>query len=257
MRPSSDRSQQQDRLLTPKRAAELLCVTGQTVKKYIYAGRLRSVTTPGGHHRVREADVRALLKPSEFADGRSVTDPNLEVVRSLVRIIEELHDTFQPGHGERVAEHARSLARQLGMSHEDQKQVWLGALLHDVGKLRLDPQLLRKEGRLTRAEFRQVKQHPVYGGEILGDTRELQGLTEMIRHHHERQDGKGYPDGLGGDEIPIAAKIIAIAEAYDSMCSQAAYREPLSPQQAVAEVVAGSGSFYDERLAGNFAEMVS
>ena len=143
------------------------------------------------------------------------------------------------------------------MAPEEQEQVWLGGLLHDVGKLRLDPEVLRKEGRLTRAEFSQVKQHPAYGGEILGDVRELHGLSEMVRHHHERPDGKGYPDGLEADEIPLAAKIIAIAEAYDSMCSHAAYREPLPREQALDEVLAGRGTFYDERLTDAFVETLS
>jgi len=245
-------------LLTPKQAAEILCVTAQTVKKYIYSGRLPSVKTAGGHQRVRESEVRALLQPSEFSEEELELHPYLEVIRSLVGLVEELHDTFEPGHGERVAARARSLAKQLGMSPEEQEEVWIGGLLHDVGKLRLDRQVLRKDGKLTRAEFSHVKQHPDFGGEILGDIHEWgESLSEMVRHHHERPDGKGYPDGLGGDDIPLAAKIITIAEAYDSMRSQAAYREALSHEQAIEEVLAGRGTFYDERLADTFVESMS
>jgi len=254
MQERSSRRNNADKLLTPKQAAEALCVTAQTVKKYIYSGRLPSVKTPGGHHRVRESDVRALLQPSEFTQEEERLDlhPHLEIIRSLVGIIEELRDTFEPGHGERVARRARSLAANLGLSSEEQEQIWIGGLLHDVGKLRLDPDVLRKEGRLTRSERSHVKQHSIYGGEILGDVRQLQGLSDMVRHHHERLDGNGYPDGLEGDEIPLAAQIIAIAEAYDSMLSRAAYREPLPTDDAVEEVLSGRGTFYDERLTDAF-----
>ena len=243
-------------MLTPKRAAELLCVTAQTVKKYIYSGRLPSVTTPGGHHRIRESDVRALLKPSDFTSAAQAANPYLDLIRSLVRVIEELHDSFKPGHGERVAGHARALARRLGLPQEEQDQVWLGGLLHDVGKLHLDPRLLRKEGALTPGERDEIQQHPLYGSQLLGDIQGLEGAAVMVRHHHERQDGTGYPDGLAGEAIPLPAKIISLAEAYDSMCSQAPYRAALSPRQAVAEVLAGSGTFFDERLTADFVEML-
>jgi excisionase family DNA binding protein len=251
----------EDRLISPKRAAEILAVTQQTVKKYIYDGRLPSATTPGGHHRVRESDVRALLKPSQPDVRREGTDavraPLLEVVRCLVAVIEQLCDTFEPGHGQRVADRARAVARQMGMSQQDQGQVWLAGLLHDVGKLMVDPQLLRKAGRLTVDEFRKVQQHPVHSGEILGNMRELAELTRMVRHHHERVDGRGYPDGLCGDEIPAAARIIGIAEAYDSMTSRAAYREALSPGDAMGHVLAGAGTVYDRDLVASFVRTVN
>lgn len=247
-----------EKLLNPKKAAELLAVTPQTIKKYIYTGKLKSVTTPGGHHRVRESDVLALLTPSQpSAEPGPPADSHLEIIGALVSIIEDLHDTFERGHGRRVASTARRLAENLGMSHEEQDEIWLAGLLHDVGKLMIAPRVLRKAGRLTEGELDQVRQHPLYGEQILGDVRQLQRLTDMVVQHHERHDGNGYPQGLEGGQISAGAKIIAIAEAYDSMTSEAAYRSALPPERALAEVVAGAGTVYDPQVVASFVPMVS
>jgi len=253
-----------DKLITPKQAAGILAVTPQTVKKYIYSGRLPSSVTPGGHHRVRESAVRALLTPSCPADETAAPEipangqnPHLGIMRSLVLVIEQLFDTFEPGHGMRVANHARALARKLGLGHEEQEKTWLAGLLHDVGKLMVDHDLLRKEGRLTDQELIEVRQHSVHGGRILGDVGERREVAAAVRHHHERHDGSGYPDGLAGEDIPTAARIIGIAEAYDSMRSDAAYREAMPHDTALAEVVSGAGTAHDPLLVAGFVQTVN
>jgi PAS domain S-box-containing protein len=181
----------------------------------------------------------------------------MAAVDALVRALEQLCDTFEPGHGARVADLARALAERLGLDAEERERVWLGGLLHDVGKLMLSPELLRKPGALTPTEFEEVKRHPLHGGEILGAAEGLREITEMVLHHHERIDGNGYPDGLEGDDIPLAAQIIAIAEAYDSMCSNATYRAELPREQALEELLGGIGTFFDERLVRRFAESLN
>jgi len=256
MQNSRTQSQDEDRLLTPKQAGELLRVAPGTVKNYIYRGQLRSVLTPGGHHRVRESDVRALLQPSAVGSPPGTREPYLELIRSLIRVVEEMHDTFQAGHGERVADRARLLAQRLKLGRREQKRVWLAGLLHDVGKLWVDPRVLRKEGRLTRRERQLIQQHPVHGSELVGAIEGMEELALLIRHHHEREDGSGYPDGLAGADIPTEAKIVAVAETYESMCSPAVFRAAFSPQEAVAKMQAGGCTFYDERLTTDFLSLL-
>jgi excisionase family DNA binding protein len=272
---------EQGDLLTIRQVADVFQVTPQTVKKYIYEGRLPSVRTPGGHHRIRRSDVEgflrgglasAILEPSVSREGlvevvralvrlmnsrpreKAVRDALSGVVGSLVRIIEELYDTFEPGHGERVAGYAGRLAGELGMPDGEGERLRLAALLHDVGKLMLDRRVLKKRGRLTPSEYGQVKLHPVYGEEILSGGRELTELSKMIRHHHERRDGSGYPDGLSGADIPMPAQILSIAESYDSMRSRSAYREGMTHVRAADELLTHAGTLYNEELVTRFLE---
>jgi len=206
---------------------------------------------------IRIGPAHLFGRPTETALVPRNGHPTVAAVDALVQALEQLCDTFEPGHGARVADLARALAERLGLNAEERERIWLGGLLHDVGKLMLSPELLQKPGALTPTEFEEVKRHPLHGGEILGAAEELQDITEMVLHHHERIDGTGYPDGLEGDDIPLAAQIIAIAEAYDSMCSKAAYRAELPREQALEELLGGVGTFFDERLVRRFAESLN
>ena len=144
-------------------------------------------------------------------------------VRSLVSSL-DAKDRYTRGHSERVALVARRLGKQLNLPEEELRQIYLSGLLHDIGKIGVDDQILRKPSNLTPEEFEQVKKHPMIGYEILVGLKNLQTVIPGVRHHHESWNGKGYPDGLKGEEIPLMARILAVADSYDAMGSDRPYR---------------------------------
>jgi putative nucleotidyltransferase with HDIG domain len=148
----------------------------------------------------------------------------------------EASDSYTFGHCERVAQHALAVARALGLDETAQTTIRLGAYLHDLGKVRVPHEILNKPGPLTREEFEVVQMHPVWGMELLAAVEFPWDLKPIIRWHHERHDGTGYPDRLRGDEIPIAAQIVGIVDVYDALTSARPYRPALSRQAALAEI---------------------
>jgi HD-GYP domain-containing protein (c-di-GMP phosphodiesterase class II)/CHASE2 domain-containing sensor protein len=164
-------------------------------------------------------------------------------------------DPYTRGHSERVAYYAVFLARATGLSEQAVEAVELGALLHDLGKIGMDEELLRGKQGLTEREWALVRQHPVTGSEIVAGLEELSFLVPAVRHHHERYDGAGYPDGLEGEEIPLLARVMAIADAFDAMTFERSYRAaPLSFGEACAELSNGAGTQFDPELALLFVE---
>jgi putative nucleotidyltransferase with HDIG domain len=148
----------------------------------------------------------------------------------------ESADTYTFGHCERVARHAVAVARALGMDEDALTTVRLGAYLHDLGKVRVPHELLRKPGPLTRDEFETVQMHPMWGIELLAKVEFPWDLKPIIRWHHERYDGTGYPDGLRGEEIPLSAQIVGIADVYDALTSSRPYRKAMTGAAAMAEI---------------------
>jgi len=159
----------------------------------------------------------------------------LAVVRAWGQSIES-SDSYTFGHCERVARNAVAMARVLGLDDQDETAVLLGAYVHDVGQLRIPHELLRKPGPLTREERELVQMHPIWGIELLADVEFPWDLKPVIRWHHERYDGTGYPDRLKGDEIPLAAQIVGILDVYDALTTARAYQPARTADQAVAEL---------------------
>jgi HD-GYP domain-containing protein (c-di-GMP phosphodiesterase class II) len=168
-------------------------------------------------------------------------------VRSLVSSL-DAKDRYTRGHSERVALVARRLGKQLNLPEEDLRQIYLSGLLHDIGKIGVDDQILRKPSNLTPEEFEQVKKHPMIGYEILVGVKNLQTVIPGVRHHHESWNGKGYPDGLKGEEIPLMARILAVADSYDAMGSDRPYRAgmPLDVLESIFR--RGADSQWDTRV---------
>ncbi len=167
-----------------------------------------------------------------------------QTVGALVNAI-DAKDKYTNGHSHRVAMYSERIAREAGKSDEFCEELHFTALLHDVGKIGIDDSIINKEGRLTRSEYDAIKQHPAMGSQILSSIEQTPYLTTGANYHHERYDGKGYPLGLKGEEIPEMARIIAVADAYDAMTSKRSYREPL-PQSAVrAELIKERGKQFD------------
>jgi putative nucleotidyltransferase with HDIG domain len=178
----------------------------------------------------------------------------LAVVREWGESIESSdRDTY--GHCERVARHAVALARVLGLDEQEETTILLGAYLHDVGKVRVPHELLSKPGPLTREELGVVQLHPIWGMELLADVEFPWDLKPIIRWHHEKYDGTGYPDRLRGDEIPLSAQIVGIAEVFDALTTPRAKNARLSPEQAVARMTE-CRSWWSERVFTAFLKVV-
>ncbi|HEY5219613.1 MAG TPA: HD-GYP domain-containing protein, partial [Gemmatimonadaceae bacterium] len=186
-------------------------------------------------------------------DGKvaALQETFLAVVREWGRSIES-SDSYTFGHCERVADNAVAVARALGLGAQEQLTIRLGAYLHDLGKVRVPHEVLNKAGPLTNQEFDLVKMHPVWGLELLADVEFPWPIKPIIRSHHEKYDGTGYPDGLRGDHVPLSAQIVGVADVYDALTTTRAYRGAMSADDALSEIARCRGwwseSVYDAAL---------
>jgi putative nucleotidyltransferase with HDIG domain len=169
----------------------------------------------------------------------------LDVVRDWGQSIES-SDSYTFGHCERVAENAVAVAAALGLDESEQKTIRLGAYLHDVGKVNVPHEILNKPGPLTHDEFEVIQMHPVWGVELLANVEFPWDIKPIIRWHHEKYDGTGYPDRLAGDEIPLGAQIVGIVDVYDALTTTRAYRPALPHHTALAEMVRMRASWSDQ-----------
>jgi putative nucleotidyltransferase with HDIG domain len=177
-----------------------------------------------------------------------------QTIQSLANAIDKM-DRYTAGHSERVARYAVALARWLGLSPEQIEIVRHSALMHDIGKIGCVMNL-NKPGKLTQEEYETFKRHPAYGREILDPIKFLQPVIPGVHLHHERWDGRGYPLGLAGQEIPLIARIIAVADTYDAMTSDRAYRRALPHEVTVNEIDRCSRTQFDPDIAGTFTERI-
>ena len=171
-----------------------------------------------------------------------------QTATALVNAI-DAKDTYSHGHSMRVAEYSRKIAEMSGKDEEECYKIYYAALLHDVGKIGIQNAILNKKGKLTGEEYDIIKTHPVMGNQILSSISEYPYLSIGAHYHHERYDGKGYPEGLKGDDIPEIARIISVADAYDAMSSNRSYREAIPQQLVREEIVKGAGTQFDPTFA--------
>ena len=174
------------------------------------------------------------------------------MLASIARALEQRDQTL--GHGARVAALAEPVAMQLGWDSERIRSLRFAAPLHDVGKVKVRPQLLGKPGPLTLEEVAEIRSHPAAGAELVLPLRRFHDALPYVLFHHERWDGDGYPAGLSGRRIPVEARIVAIADAFDAMISPRPYRRALSHERALAEVEDGAGTQFDPVAAQLFVE---
>jgi putative nucleotidyltransferase with HDIG domain len=161
------------------------------------------------------------------------------------------------GHSERVAEISLLIAKEMGLSEEEQKKIHIGAHLHDIGKIGIPDAVLNKTGKLTAVEFAQIQQHPVIGDEIISKIKVFHEVKDIVRFHHERFDGKGYPDGLRGEKIPLKARIVAVADSLDAMTSFRPYRVAYKFEAAFAEIDRCRGRQFDPVVVDVLIQMQS
>lgn len=188
--------------------------------------------------------VGSLLKIKSLHDQLDEVEA---VILGLTRIM-EAKDKYTEAHTLRVAAHAVSIGEELGMSEEDRRLLHRAALLHDIGKIGISELILNKPGQLTPEEQRLIRQQSDISASICAPMRSTPQILPIIRHIHERVDGEGYPDHLIGDQIPLGARIIAVADAYDAMTSQRPYRPALSPAKARIQLKHGAGQQWDARI---------
>jgi putative nucleotidyltransferase with HDIG domain len=176
-------------------------------------------------------------------------------LRSLIQIL-EAKDPYTRGHTERVASYSMALANRLQMGPDDMRRILFGSLLHDIGKMGLRDDIINKPGPLTPEEWVQMKLHPVVGAQIVEKMEFLTGAIDIVRHHHESWDGKGYPDGLAGENIPLRARIVTVADSFDAMTTDRPYRRALSVAEAVRRLEESAGVQFDPQLARVFVQYV-
>ena len=200
---------------------------GVSKERALASGADDFLTVPVDRHELR-ARVRSLLRLNQYHHDLEERE---SVILSLSGVL-EAKDPYTNGHSSRVGEMSVQLAREMGLGLDFAASLKTGGLLHDIGKVAVPERILHKPGRLTDEEYEIVKAHPVTGWEICKDLRSAHPYLPVIRHHHERYDGGGYPDGLAGDAIPLGARIMGIADVYDALTSERPYRAGMSPEKA-------------------------
>jgi HD-GYP domain-containing protein (c-di-GMP phosphodiesterase class II) len=179
----------------------------------------------------------------------------LDYIKSIAAAL-DARDAYTHGHSRRVAEFSIGIGKELGLSEGELEFLELSATIHDIGKIGIGESVLNKTGKLTDEEFSIIKSHVVKGSKILEPMSRLRALMPGVRHHHERYDGKGYPDGLKGNEIHLVARIISVADTYDAMTSSRVYRKGLPKEVAFKEIEKGAGTQFDPKLALAFVEFM-
>ena len=168
----------------------------------------------------------------------------LTMACTLVSLV-DLRDSYTGGHSTRVADYSRRMALELQLSDRDTETVIMAASLHDIGKIGVPEAVLRKPGKLTEEEFEAIKKHPEFGWMVLRGVEGFEEISLLLLHHHERLDGRGYPGGLRGEEIPFGARIITVADSFDAMTTNRPYRKAGSPEAAAKELLRCAGTQFD------------
>ncbi len=213
------------------------------------------------------SEALVLAEQAKYIEELDRANTALEAERDKLRTISEetftalsnavdFNDHYTNGHSKRVAMYSSEMAKRLGFSAERQREVYYAGLLHDVGKIGIENEIINKNGRLTDDEFEQIKMHPSMGFQILRSISSQGEFAAGAKWHHERYDGKGYPDGLSGDKIPEIARIIAVADSYDAMTSKRSYRNVMSQDKVREQIEQGKGTQFDPFYADIMLQMI-
>lgn len=167
-----------------------------------------------------------------------------DIIESLVTAL-EAKDFYTRGHSERVAFMAYELSKNLGIKGNELENIHMAAHLHDIGKIGVPDDVLNKKGKLVLHEWEYIKMHPKIGFDILSKSNRLKHISRMVLHHHERWDGKGYPDGLAKMDIPLGARIIAVSDSIDAMTSTRPYRQAMKFEECIKELILNKGIMFD------------
>ncbi len=199
--------------------------------------------------------TRTRLENALLKKGRENEQMLIHIVQTLAGTI-DAKDRYTDGHSSRVADYSREIAKRYGYKSNALSDIYMMGLLHDIGKIGIPDAVINKPTKLDDDEYALIKKHPEMGARILQNITEKKALAIGARSHHERYDGKGYPDGLKGNAIPEQARIIAVADAYDAMTSYRSYRDPLPQEKVVCEMEKGKGTQFDPRFADIMIKMI-
>lgn len=191
----------------------------------------------------------------EHESKEKLDNMNANIIRALAYTI-DAKDRYTSGHSQRVADYSLAIAKRMGKSEEEQRIIYYAGLLHDVGKIRIPEEVINKPGKLTEDEFEQIKVHPISGYHILKGIHDDEQIAQGAKYHHERYDGKGYPNGLEGESIPEISRIIGVADSYDAMTSDRSYRKALPQETVRAEIEKGRGQQFDKEIADIMIQMI-
>lgn len=245
-----------------------------STKKDLLKAALRALIEAKRRHKTEPIMSASAITSDghEVAENRRAIEQLCERVGSLGRRAERayfqdllksvseipVYRKYFGAHADRVAFYAERLAAKLGLGEEEIRPIRRASLLHDVGKLAIDMEIINKADKLSTLEFKLMRKHPTLGTEIVGSSRFLQAEPEIILHHHERFDGGGYPEGIAGQDISLGARIVALAEAWDTMINPQPYRTvPLSFDAALAELKKGAGTQFDPNLVETFTALIT
>lgn len=201
--------------------------------------------------------ARAVSAHQELVTRRDVEAKLMTEVNMALANAIEAKDSYTRGHSERLAKLAGACAERMGLSRDDVAAVRLGAILHDVGKIGIPDRILRQSMALTEDEMAWMRRHPQIGADIIGPVEGLHHVAPLIRHHHEKWDGTGYPKGLKAEEIPVGSRIISVADAFEAMVADRIYRPSLGLNKALEEIKGGRGTHFDPAVVDAFLEMIA
>lgn len=213
-------------------------------------------------HTIELVRLQSNLSKEVRKKTQEVIAQSVKLERMTIQIVKALSgavdakDTYTSGHSARVADYAKEIAKRAGLSKEEQDTIYMMGLLHDVGKIGISDTIINKPAKLTDEEYAIMKSHPVQGEKILQNISEFPNLVVGAKWHHERYDGRGYPDGKAGEDIPMEARIISVADAYDAMTSNRSYRKNMTQEFVRGEMEKGKGVQFDPKFAEIMLQMI-
>jgi putative nucleotidyltransferase with HDIG domain len=239
------------------RTKNMICVPLITKGKLL--GVLQAINKQQGNWEKREKRLLSTLAHQvAIAVENSLLYQKLksqfhETVFAMANAV-DAKDRYTGGHTKRVAFFSEMIAKHMGLAKEQVEEVRLTAILHDIGKIGIEDKVLKKDAPLDKAEWEHMKKHPALGYKILADIPSMKKISEGMRYHHERPDGNGYPEGLKGEEIPLIARIISVADTFDAMTSNRPYRKGMDYDAAFEEILQHKGKQFDEKVVDAFVK---
>jgi len=255
-----------DYIPKPFNVPEIMCIIDKSIQRKQLNKKVKDMlnqhSEPAGDKDVPESSalpipngVKELVDFKNGGSGHPGTQNCLEFSKVLAFTLEE-KDPYTSGHSERVCYYADFISKRLDLNPTDRNEIRVASYLHDIGKIGISNRFINKKGTLSSTEWAIIKQHTKKSIELLVPLHLSPNILSYIHHHHERFDGTGYPDGLSGGDIPLGARIISIADAYDSMTSDRPYRKPLSNGDAKNELVKYGGTQFDPQLISIFLDIL-
>ena len=235
----------------------------ETIKKLDIQGYCEKSDKPDQLLLLIESGIKSVEQMQEIKSiNEKLSDTYKQLEQAYMESIQTLRytveakDTYTRGHSDRVSEYSVLIGKKLGLSDDELKKLQVGGLFHDIGKIGVPDSILLKEGKLSDDEYSEIKNHPNIGAHILSTASIFKDIIPIVKHHHERYDGRGYPGQLAGDNIPYLARIAAVADTFDAMTSKRSYRDPLPLDYVISEFEKCKGTQFDPNIADAFIDIL-